>query len=391
MKKIIEYSKQLTLLYVEDSKESRESTLLVFKIFFDNIIVATDGQDGLEKFKNNANIDIVISDINMPIMNGLEMSKEIVKIDPSIPILISSAYNEVSYFMEAIKIGVEGYLLKPLELDQFVKSLGKAIETIRLKKENYEYETSLEQKVQQQVEELREKDKLLIQSAKMAEMGDMIDIIAHQWKQPLNSIFMQADLLSLSVKDGTNISSNDLIECSHLVQNRVEHLIHTLNEFRGFFRPAQFVETVDLKDLFDGLRFLMQDMLIANQIELITDFKNIKFDANKNEFQHIFITLINNAKDSFVQNNIEDRKIIVQATESTTDIVITVKDNAGGIPDEIIDDIFKQNFTTKKDSGGTGIGLYICKTITQKYNVDIKVKSYDGNTLFTLTIPKRTL
>jgi len=135
IEKIIKYSKKMQLLYVEDNKETRESTLLILEEFFENIIVGINGKDGLEKFKNSANIDIIISDIKMPIMDGLEMSEQIIKINPSIPIFIFSAHNEANYFMDAIKIGVQGYLLKPLDIDQFVKSLDKSIETIELKKE----------------------------------------------------------------------------------------------------------------------------------------------------------------------------------------------------------------------------------------------------------------
>jgi len=363
---IIKYSQKLKLLYVEDNKQTRESTLLVLENFFDNIIIGVDGKDGLEKFKNNPDIDIVISDINMPIMNGLDMSKDILAIDPNMYIFIFSAHNEVNYFMDAIKIGIEGYLLKPIDMDQFIQSLGKCIEKINLKKENLEYKNHLENKVQTQVNQLRQKDKLLIQSSKMAAMGEMIDIIAHQWIQPLNIISMRADYLSSLIKDEIDISDDDIIECNNGVQQQVKHLLNTLNEFRGFFRPVTSIEAIDLKELFDGLQLLLKDNLIGNEIELIYNCQNIKFDANINEFKHIFINLINNAKDAFIQNNIKNRKLIVEATESTNNIMITFKDNAGGISDEVINDIFKQNFTTKEDSGGTGIGLYMAKTIIEK-------------------------
>lgn len=388
IKKITQYSRELQLLYVEDNEESREAIFSILELFFENIVVGVNGKDGLGKFKKSANIDIVITDIDMPIMDGLEMSKEILEINPFIPIFIFSAYNDASYFMDAIKMGVQGYLLKPLDIDQFTASLGKTIETIKLKQENDAYKTSLEQKVQIQLEELREKDKLLLQSEKMASMGDMLDIIAHQWKQPLNAISMQTELLSLSMDDATHIDKNDIVECSDSVREQVQHLIYTLDEFRGFFRPTLSVETINLQELFDGLEVLMQDVFICHQIELITDFKNIKFDANKNELKHIFINLINNAKDAFIQNNIKNRKIIAQAIESTTDIIITLEDNAGGISNEIIKHIFEQNFSTKKDIGGTGIGLYICKIIAQKYGADIRVESFDNSTKFIITLAK---
>ncbi len=128
---IIKCTSSLNLLYVEDNQQARESTIFIFEEFFTNIKVAINGQDGLEKFKEG-NIDIIITDINMPKMNGLEMIKEIRKFNQDIPILVLSAYNESGFFMDSIKLGVEGYLLKPIDMEQFSTILQKVIEKLEL-------------------------------------------------------------------------------------------------------------------------------------------------------------------------------------------------------------------------------------------------------------------
>ena len=132
---ILPYSTQLTLLYVEDNERTRDSSLMIFSEFFDNIILAVDGQDGLEKFQNHK-IDIVITDINMPILNGLNMVKKLKKIDKDIPTLILSAHNESNFFIDSIQIGVDGYLLKPIDINQFITMLDKITRTLQLKKES---------------------------------------------------------------------------------------------------------------------------------------------------------------------------------------------------------------------------------------------------------------
>ncbi|MEA1983944.1 MAG: response regulator, partial [Campylobacterota bacterium] len=109
----------LKLLYVEDNEEARESMLVILKLFFADIVIAVDGNDGLKKFKSN-NIDLIITDINMPNLNGLEMAQKIKEFNQEVPILILSAHNESDYFLQGIQIGIEGYLLKPLEMEQFV-------------------------------------------------------------------------------------------------------------------------------------------------------------------------------------------------------------------------------------------------------------------------------
>jgi PAS domain S-box-containing protein len=133
---MIEYTKCLKLLYVEDNIDAREATVLILNEFFDDIIIAVDGLDGIEKFTNN-DIDIIITDINMPRMNGLDMTKEIRKIDNRIPILVLSAYNESGFFIDSIKLGIEGYLLKPIDFDQFLESLNKVVQKLKVMSELY--------------------------------------------------------------------------------------------------------------------------------------------------------------------------------------------------------------------------------------------------------------
>jgi len=131
---IMKYSKNLKLLYVEDNKEARESTVLVLEEFFDNIIIAIDGKDGYDKFQENK-IDVIITDINMPRLNGLEMTAKIKELDSDIPILILSAYNESEFFMDSIKIGIEGYLFKPIDIEQFMSVLSKVTQRLKLAEE----------------------------------------------------------------------------------------------------------------------------------------------------------------------------------------------------------------------------------------------------------------
>ncbi len=153
MKELMKFAKKLSVLYVEDDKEARESTLGLLDNIFDNITVAVDGEDGLDAFTKHS-FDLILSDINMPKMNGIEMITKIREVDKNIPILILSAYNESGYFIETIKQGVEGYLLKPIDLNQFIDMINKVIEKIYLKNEVQLYQNNLEEKVQEQTKEL---------------------------------------------------------------------------------------------------------------------------------------------------------------------------------------------------------------------------------------------
>lgn len=131
MENIIKYTTPLKLLYVEDNELARESSIFLLENFFENIVVAVDGVDGLKKFKDN-DIDIVITDIDMPHLNGLDMIEEIRKIDDEVPSIILSAHMKTEYFIQSIKLSVKGYLIKPVDLDSLVDTLRSVVASIYL-------------------------------------------------------------------------------------------------------------------------------------------------------------------------------------------------------------------------------------------------------------------
>jgi len=126
LEEIIEKTKDLKLLYVEDNQDTREMTAMMLEDFFDTIILSIDGEEGLQKFKEN-DIDIVLTDINMPKLNGIELCKKIKEIDKDVPLLILSAHNEQIYYDDSEKIGIDGYLLKPIDIEQFSEVLHDVI------------------------------------------------------------------------------------------------------------------------------------------------------------------------------------------------------------------------------------------------------------------------
>ncbi len=156
LKNLVQFSRTLKILYVEDSLEAREQTLKLLENFFADIVVAVDGKEGLEKFYRN-DIDLIFTDLNMPHMDGISMLKKIRETNDTIPYIVLSAHNEPDYFMETIKLGVDGYILKPIEIEQFSTLLYKIIEKIKLKKEDIDHTRELEQKVKERTKELTKK------------------------------------------------------------------------------------------------------------------------------------------------------------------------------------------------------------------------------------------
>ena len=155
--------KDIKLLYVEDNEEARFHSYEMFKRFFKYIVTAVDGDDALKKFKRET-FDIVITDISMPKMNGIELAEEIKNLDGSVPVVIISAHNEEEYFLSSLAVGVEGYLLKPIDMTQLMSTLIRVVENINLQKQVVVYQEKLESvnieleaKVQERTQELEYK------------------------------------------------------------------------------------------------------------------------------------------------------------------------------------------------------------------------------------------
>nr|WP_321266693.1 HAMP domain-containing sensor histidine kinase [uncultured Sulfurimonas sp.] len=236
-----------------------------------------------------------------------------------------------------------------------------------------------------------QKDEMLEQQSRLAAMGEMIDSIAHQWKQPLNSISMISDMLREDFENGT-VNSQYIQELDTTVHLQIDHMVSTLHEFRTFFRPSTKNEEFTIIDAMHSVEILMKDELISQNILLNIEIdEHIKLFGNKNEFKHLFINLINNSIDAYNDKNINHRNINIRCYKEDINIYIEVEDDAGGIKSEVIKDIFKANITTKAEGKGTGIGLYMSEQLVRKNHGTINVHNTKNGALFTITLRQTTI
>lgn len=251
-----------------------------------------------------------------------------------------------------------------------------------------EYKKVLEEKVKHQEKELELKDTIVSQNTRLALMGEMIDSVAHQWKQPLNIMNLQTQMLSFDFKSG-KMNKEYINKYINNIEDQIMHMNETLNEFRNFLRPNKQKEDFEIQDTINSVDALVKNELVTYNIELKYNIQdNFVINGFKNEFKHILLNLINNSKDAFIQNNIKNRNILIETHSLDTTNKIIYKDNAGGIPDDIKDKIFEINFTTKEQLNGTGMGLYMCKKILQNHNAEIYIDSFKNSTIFQIDIKK---
>ena len=205
----------------------------------------------------------------------------------------------------------------------------------------------LEQRINQEVALSKQNQKRYEQQAKMAAMGEMMDAVAHQWKQPLNALSMMSQILKSDFENGL-VDAAYIDEMTADADAQIEHMITTLNEFRNFFRPTEKNETFGIKRCVQSILLLVKDEFIQNNIIItIAGEKEILIYGNENEFKHLILNIINNAKDAFNERDIKKRHIIIDFFTRDEKTFITIADNAGGIAQHIIQDIFKPEVTTQ--------------------------------------------
>jgi len=349
---------EINILVVDDSK----SILLIVEDLLGeidaNLIInkASSGQEALEIVANRK-IDFIILDIYMPNMDGFEVARILKskKESSDIPIVFLTASTKLK--TEGLEIGAVDYLIKPIDADQFISRISLYIRLVKAIKEN------------------RQKDQQLMHSTRLAQMGEMISMIAHQWRQPLASISamtgntrikLQLRDYDFTTQEGIGQHYDFLEDTLKKIENNVQNLSTTINDFRDFYKPNKEPVKISLESVTRRALDIIKPSLTMYNIELIEEYKsNEEIELYDNEIVQVILNIVKNAEDNFLEHStIEDPKIIISVLSRS----IKICDNGGGIEKEIIDKIFDPYFSTKKAKNGTGLGLYMSKLIIEDHH-----------------------
>ncbi len=237
---------------------------------------------------------------------------------------------------------------------------------------------SLEERVEVEVENSRQKDQQMIEQSRLAQMGEMISMIAHQWRQPLAAIAATGIDMKMSLLlEKYNLSDEKEREAYQVyadgqldnIEKFVQNLTETIDDFRNFYKPNKEREVLTINVPFEKSLAILRGTLDANGVEIQLSLKSQKELAIfNNELMQVFLNILKNALDNFKEKGLEKPTIMIESKDTKKGVKIEICDNGGGIPETVIEKIFDPYFSTKSEKNGTGLGLYMSKTIVEEHH-----------------------
>ena len=242
-------------------------------------------------------------------------------------------------------------------------------------------------KTKKAIKDTEQKDKAMLQQSRLAQMGEMISMIAHQWRQPLSAISATSGSLTLKAKLD-KLDNDTAVELGEKISEYAQHLSSTIDDFRDFFKPNKQIVDVTYKNLIQSVLSIIEDSIKTKNIELKQDLQSeAVLSSYPNELKQVILNLIKNAEDILLEKKIEHPVITIE----TQDNILRVKDNAGGVSSDIIEKIFDPYFSTKTKKNGTGLGLYMSKTIIEDHcGGELRVYNDEFGAVFEMKLPTKT-
>ncbi len=303
-------------------------------------------------------------------------------------------YHEVTNYALVISIFLTmGVILLVMvyyqrKLKRFNKELERSVN--KKTKELREINDSLEVTVQEKINELLQKDEILTRQSKQAVMGEMISMIAHQWRQPLNTIALKISNIQLQEMMSKSVTKEQLMEILKEINNTIQYLSGTIDDFKTYFKPNKNATQTTLKALIDkGLGFIDARIKKENIRIDESELEDVALNTYASELIQVILNIVNNSIDAYMEHSwIEDKVIKIYSEVDENWVRIFIHDRAGGISGDVMKQLFEPYFSTK-EKNGTGLGLYMSKMIVEKqFDGTIDVQSRNATTTFIIEIPK---
>jgi len=245
----------------------------------------------------------------------------------------------------------------------------------------------LQKIIEQEVEKNKKQQLLMMQQNRLAQMGEMISMIAHQWRQPLNNLAVLHQLIYLKYKRN-KLDDKEMERFKNNTTLQVTAMSKTIDDFRNFFKPKENKKNFLINDVITNAIKIVEPLLNQHKIQIIKPNKiNFTYFGYSNMIEHAILIILVNAKDALMEKKLEDKRISIEVDKKDNELIITISDNAGGVDKAIIDKIFDPYFSTKNEKNGTGLGLYMAKMMLTEYlNSDIYVHNNSEGAVFSIVL-----
>ena len=304
----------------------------------------------------------------------------------------------------------EAYFLFPLTLSYLTLTIFNYLYKNHQNKQSKEIQAqkqslkslnhSLKLRIKDAVQKSKEKDKMLEQQAKMAQMGELLSMISHQWRQPLGSISSAVIALKtkialekydLSKEEDREAFMEYLSQRLDNIENYTNALSTTIDDFKNFYNPNKEIVKADISEPIKRALSIMQSSFERHHISIQESYHDKAIiEHYPNEIMQVILNIINNAHGNFIEKETPNPTISIRVTEEKETVMIAIGDNGGGICEKILDKIFEPYFSTKDEKNGTGLGLYMSKTIVEKHHHGkLSITNKNGGACFTITLPKK--
>ncbi len=329
----------------------------------------------------------------LPVQQILEQSEKISQGDLKKGAPITCNIKELSQLADTHEVMRQALEKSRHQLENYSNTLSQKVEerTAELNTKSEELadlNRTLEERVRREVEENLKKDQLMLRSARQAQMGEMLSMIAHQWRQPLSSISTITGNLMVYL-ELDNYNREQFLELLGNINDHAQFLSRTINDFRNFFNPNKKKESVKLDEILEQTINIIGRSLEYKSINLHRDYSFLSpIVTYPNEITQVILNILKNAQDVLVERKINEAQINIRGYQEDQTQIIEIHDNAGGIPSEDFDKIFDPYFSTKDEKTGTGLGLYMSRLIIEKHcKGKLTAENRDNGACFIISMP----
>jgi two-component system, NtrC family, sensor kinase len=386
------------ILVIDDEEAARYGIRKALEREGHHVELAADGREALQKIQE-CSPHAIISDINMPNMDGITLLREVRRLDPSPPVILITAHGSEALAVQGLRAGAYDYIGKPFDVDDLRKVVRNALERQRLLEENRRYTADLESTLK----ELKRSQALRIQAEKVAALGRLVAGVAHEVNSPLGALSSAIDTFSRAClrigelwqpHDTTALTNNArqvqrlisaLEETFHVAQEacqRIDSLVKTMRRFANLDQSP--CRLADVRDCIESTLALLNHEL-RGEIEVIRSFgETSEIKCYPTELNQLFTCLLMNSIEAISGPG----QIHIESWQEADGVGVRIADTGRGIASEDLDRIFDPGFTTKGAGVGTGLGLPTCRSIVDKHHGKMSLESQLGNgTAVTIQLP----